>query len=115
MRIKLVHDLISFLLSVLLGVFVSYYQPVLTSLGVSLLTFSMWLVISCYFMRVESKYALDPRLARSSAGSILALISLVMILTEMGLESRVIGIITIVAIIVLVLNIYLLSNKTKSI
>lgn len=114
MKIKLVHDLISFLLSVLLGLIVSYYQPVLTSLGVLLFTFSAWLVISCYFMQVDFKHALDPRLARSSVGSILALISLVMILVDLGLESRIIGAITIIVIIALVLNIHYLSKKTSS-
>lgn len=114
MRIKLVHDLIAFLIAFLTGIIVSYYYPYRTSMGVLLFIFSTWLITTSYFMVLDLKHALDPRLARSSTGSILMVISLIMILLDMGVESRMMSIIIVLAIIALIVNNQYLSSRIKS-
>lgn len=114
MKIRLIHDLVAFLVTSLIGILVSFYYSFMFSLGVFIGAFSIWLILSCYFITVDFKYALDPRLSRISIGSILLLISLGITLIFLGLESRIIAIVIIIAIILLIMNIYYLSKKPKS-
>lgn len=113
MIIKIIHDFIAFLIALAIGIFASYYNPLLTSIGIFLIVFSSWLIASSYFMKPGVKYFFDPRIARSALGSLLVIISILMISVDHGLDARSIGILVIIAIIALTINVYVLDKRVK--
>lgn len=110
-EIRLIHDFIAFLLSILLGIALSFSYSMTISLGAFIMAFSLWLLISSYIMQVDFKYALDPRLSRSSVGSLLLLISIPTILVDFRIEARLLAFIIIVAVVLLVLHLYYMSKN----
>lgn len=110
-RVGLIHDFMAFLASLAVGVFVSFTQPLVTSLGVFLLCFSIWLLATSMLVRAEHRVALDPGISRASLGGVLLLVSTLMIASYAGLEARITALLTIAIIAIVTLYVYNLSRK----
>lgn len=63
-------------------------------------------------MAVEHEYSLDPRIARSSIGGILLIISVLVIVISMGLDIRSTSLLSIALIALITIYVYALSKKT---
>lgn len=113
-EIQLIHDFIAFLLSMLVGITLSFSYSMMISLGAFMMAYSLWLLTSSYVMKVSFKYSLDPRLSRSSMGSLLLLISIPIILMDFRIEARLLVSTVIVAVVLIVLNLYCMSRKTRT-
>lgn len=113
MRVKHVHDFIAFLASLATGVAFSFMYPLTISMGIFMLCCALWLIITSGLMVVEQGYSLDPRIARSSVGGLLLLISAIVIAASMELDIRLTSLIFIALMALIAVYVYVLSKKTQ--
>lgn len=113
-RLGLIHDFMALLACLAIAILASFTQPFTVSLGLLLLSLSLWLLFTSPLARAEYRVALDPRISRASLGSVLLLISVATLSSTAGLDARATALLVILVVATVVLYIYYLSKHSSS-